>query len=228
MYCGNVEVSKVDDKASQALDKRGRSEECPSRQAPAKDLVRVETKNAIYLMSFERQHVRISRIGATGHIHECDAFVPETGDGTYLDIGTRLGEAFPETQELVLKNSLLDQPRPIFYGDVPARIGYWKWALVDSIPLIVSQATVALLAGMASLYAIPFAIPCALGMLTVLGGNKRLAKPIGYLELGRFYSSDSFRSAICAEKMEDFIAPALQERLGRKPVILTEYGGGHV
>src|SRR5271157_5243700 len=187
------------------------------------DLVRVETESANYLMSFERHYK--ARSNSTDYIGKCDAFVLETGAETYKGAGIEMG--WKDVQELVLRNSQSESPKPIFYVDIPTKINYLNELAVEMLPVLGMFALGYAIICTGGLWAIPLMIP-AISSVSGVFHNKHSAEALGYIELGMCFAFRSFRSAISAEKIDNVIAPALQEKLGKKPTILTHYGFGHL
>jgi hypothetical protein len=188
----------------------------------------VETKNAIYLIVFERHSKNSSNLADLVGRCKCNAIVIETGMETYEDVGIYPSISFPELRETVLKNLSLRDPNPIFYVDMPYRMGHIKAfsaEIAQTVGPLLAGAFLANFNAIPQLCFIPFAIPLASLIIGALP-SRHLAGALGDIELGHFYTSASLRSAVSAEKMDNFIAPALQ-RQDQKPIILVGYGSGH-
>jgi len=64
--------------------------------------------------------------------------------------------------------------------------------------------------------------------MLAIGAMNKTGKFLGYLSLSHLLDLTSYRSAISAEKIEKFVAPEMERRIGRKPRILIDFGFDHV
>ncbi len=170
-----------------------------------------------------------------------DGIVLETGFDPYYKVGPEVLLATKGCDMLLLSNLMLEHPLPIFYADLPSppvfnkaknsTLGYFAHVfIVGMVPSMSS----ALLAFTHVPYTLPLGLPFAiefvngaLALAIAPHENKKLNKMVGYAMLSNFWTAAGFRSAATAQKVDDFIAPALQEKLGRKPSIALRYGAGH-
>ena len=162
---------------------------------------------------------------------DADAIVLETGFTKYedWDLGDLLYH--PQYEIFIRENIELDEPKPIFFVDLPARkglrdrgkFGYFVDCSAEAfyrvVPFSFSFASPFLL-----FLAIPFV---SLESSLLSPKSKALAKINSYLSLSEFYTPSALGSAVSAKKIEENIAPEMKKRKKRKPEILIEYGAGH-
>lgn len=186
--------------------------------------VTVSTEQAVY-MQHPGNHTAPSPISAET-VETVDAVVLENGTEPFEDVSLDWLREQVQYQELV--DQCADAETPIFLVDVPYPGSETRLYLseVANLGLPCAAGITGLLHGHA-----------ALGLLTLpafafsLGGSSRsptVNRAAGYLQLSNAYTWNGFRSAVAAEKLETIVTPQLAEHRDIPPVILVEYGAGHL
>ncbi|MBI4441601.1 hypothetical protein HY639_05515 [Candidatus Woesearchaeota archaeon] len=158
-----------------------------------------------------------------------DALVLETGLMFYEEVGLR--ELVNNEQyrlvvgKTLIRNAVSDKVTPLFYTDVPPA----RHLRSKIMTLEAACSTLPLVASILYLpYTLPFALPVMVGCLPLFSGyGDRCNKAIAYLNMSRMYDSSAYRSAVTAQKIEEFIVPELTARLGRRPLVYIEFGAAH-
>lgn len=186
--------------------------------------VTVSTEQAVYLQH-PGKHTETSRID-TDVIERVDAVALENGTQPSADVTVDWLAGQPQYQELV--KQCRDTETPIVVADAPYP-GSESWMYLSEVAEL--------------------GVPCAAGIIGVLHGytalgllavpafaftfggashGERVNRLAGTLQLSGAYTWSGFRSAVTAEKLESVVAPQLAEETDVPPVILVEYGAGHL
>jgi len=189
-----------------------------------------ETNNAIYTLYYG-DHTKPTYIN---DIEKFDAIILETGVDKYeeVDIYSLLFNI--QYYKLFEENSRIRNPRPIFYVDVPNNDSIRDIIYKYPYLLLISELQFALITLYSSIYLFLQEIPAwaillvpSLSTILSFFTTDKAGKFLGYLSLSRALDRSSYRSAISAKKIEEFVAPEIKKRIGRKPNILIVYGAGH-
>ncbi|MBU0636268.1 hypothetical protein KKE06_04555 [Candidatus Micrarchaeota archaeon] len=171
---------------------------------------RVETKNAIYIVSHERH-----RQDATIPSEKVDCLVLEKAKDTPFDVS--LAQELPElTGYKKLLNAPNVRQKPVFVGDVD--IDLKRVESLEGSSRILRE----------SFAFLDITLGDHLFEKRGVKPNSRTLRTHAFLQkidLDRV--TVLFRNAIIAEKAEQAIAPEMHRRLGRKPVIGIAYGVNH-
>lgn len=187
------------------------------------DLLNVTTDTATYLLH-AGSHARPTRI-ADETLRHVDGIVLESGMMQYDDLSIDKLRQEPQYGELIQESE--GKGTDIFVVDVPYTCSDLRVLLTQmawlGVPFIAGfLGMLHLHAGLGLLMLPVFAM--ALG-----GAPSRLLRTVaGYAQVSTAYTSLGFRSAVTAENLEQQVAPQLQNDIGRRPVILTDYGTGHL
>jgi len=185
------------------------------------------TGNACYRLHYGN-HFRATRAS----IREFDAIVLETGFSVYEDWDIDYLLYHRQYSSIFKENACLKNPRPIFYVDIPERkrirdldlIGY---ALTLPADMLVTLTAVLFSYYLPSNELADASLIMLLSYILETGARDKTGKFLGYLSLSHLLDLTSYRSVISAEKIEKFVAPEMERRIGRKPRILIDFGAGH-
>ncbi|UCC91328.1 MAG: hypothetical protein JSV39_03365 [Candidatus Aenigmatarchaeota archaeon] len=159
-----------------------------------------------------------------------DALVLESGFYSYEHKERRIDKLLrPGQYERLVKNFLFsngERDSSIFIVDLPVgkfleekEKGYAINNIIDTVvlvsPMILNQK-----------FLLPLLSLSYFGS-GFRGKNNTYDAFINYLSLSRFYTSSGLRSAVSAGKTEDFVAPYVEKKKGKRPEILIEYGMLH-
>jgi len=186
------------------------------------------TRNADYRLHLG-WHKKASMIE---DLRDADAIVLETGFDKYEDLDLEdMLYCSPQYKIIIQENIKFNEPKPIFFVDLPARKGLRdrdKFGYFVDCSAEISYRIVPFSFSFTSPFLLFLSIPFASFVSSLLNPkSKALAEINSYLSLSEFYAPSAMRSAISAKKIEENIAPEMKRRKKRKPEILIEYGAGH-
>jgi hypothetical protein len=185
------------------------------------------TTNANYRL-YLSLHPRKTKIE---DVSDIDALVVETGFYSYDEWSLeRLLSS--SSHNLIKKNIELDEPRPIFFVDVPGTRFLRKRGIAGYSALTHLISAEINLPLLLFLTHPPHTLPLALPAISHFGSflnllSDKFAEINSYLLLSTFYVPSGLSSAISAKKIEENVATEMKKRVGEKPNILIEYGAGH-
>ncbi|MDD4894323.1 MAG: hypothetical protein PHW54_03310, partial [Candidatus Omnitrophica bacterium] len=169
-------------------------------------------------------------------LQQIDAVVLETGAGTY-EYWT-LDELFSHLLYRNLASKTEEFKKPIFFVDLPnskfIRNKFFSLLVLVStlleISLIILPAT--FFVKNPSYVTLPLVLPIfslLFAFITSILPSGKIWKNISsYMTLSLFFTPIvGFRSAITAEKIEEFVVPRIEKRKGSRPNMLIVYGIGH-
>ncbi|MCK4429050.1 MAG: hypothetical protein KAU95_01645 [Candidatus Aenigmarchaeota archaeon] len=188
------------------------------------------TENAEYTL-YPGVHGETTKIKMED-MKDYDAIVLETGFNDYenYDMINLLSTA--DYSEVIGKNLLLDEPKPIFYVDIPPKKWLGKKGSGYNINKIVHALSFTIPFGL-GITNLPLGIPLMMPAISLYScflkeNTDKLDKVINYLGVSYFYTQSGFRSAISAKKIEEFVVPEIEKRKDdEKPNIFIEYGALH-
>lgn len=185
-----------------------------------------QTDNANYLFSADI-HSTGSR--SSDRLEAFDALVFEIPSVENLNVPAYFSDR--QFKRLIDKNASFERPLPVFAMDLPsagrlAKHVNLEYALAVSSMML--ETVLPLTAFLALLNSYPADILVPLGLVS-LPMSSLVSKKIGrYANLEYFwFPFTGGRSASYAEKLDNSIAPALKEELGRKPNIYISSGAAH-
>lgn len=176
-----------------------------------------------YKVNFRKTHI--------DDIEKFDAIVIETGFNSYEEWGLPFLLYDPQYCLVSRKNVTLKNPKPIFYVDIPQTERMRKLNLIGYLLTRPFEAFFTFAAVFLSPY-LPLSVKWMptiplFSYISGLGAIDKTGNFLGYLSLSRVPDLMSYRSAISAKKIEEFIAPEIENRVGRKPNILIDFGAAH-
>lgn len=190
-----------------------------------KHLLSVSTAVADYFLH-PGSHQRTTHISEKT-LQRIDGLVLESGMVRYEDLC--LEEFRKNRQYTDAVGAAMARERNIFVVDVPyacsdARVFLGEAGAKLALPFLAGLAGVAhahVGFGLLTLPAIAFCAGDA-------NQSSLLNQLASYAQFSNAYNSFGFRSAVAAEKLEQFVAPRLEEETGSRPTILLDYGAGHL
>ncbi len=188
------------------------------------DLLRVETDAATYVLH-GGSHGRATQIPDATMRH-VDGVVLESGSmGPHESLST--DDLRKEQQYGDLIQQSMDNETDIFVVDVPYTCSDLRVLLEGSLGL--GLPFLAGLFGMLHVH-IGFSLLMLPAIGFAIGGapSRRMDRVASYAQLSGAYTAFGFRSAVAAEKLEQQVAPQLREDTGTSPIILIDYGSGHL
>jgi len=179
------------------------------------------TPDADYILNLNPWREEI----AVENLENVDAIIVETGPYEY-NIWDLENLIYSEDHgNLVRENLKLDEPRPIFFVDLPIRKTVDKETYAEMY--ILSTLGPSMLSFI-SPYFSPLVLPFVSFVSFPLNSKSNtLAKINGYLSLSRCYTPSGLRSAVSAKKVEENIVPEMKGRINEKPSILINYRPEH-
>jgi hypothetical protein len=182
------------------------------------------TENADYTLHYAF-HTQATEID---NLESYDAIVLESGYGNYEE--WKYSDLYFNLQyhRIIEANEKLQQPRPIFFVDLPPnkffrkrrKLGVFLSTLDVYIPFSISLSYLP--------WSLPFLLPFVsfvFSPFTTFG--RKSGRFSSYFSLPHFYSCHTLRDAVSAYKIEEFVAPEMKERIKHKPYIFIDYGAGH-
>jgi len=180
------------------------------------------TQNACYTSHYAI-HFKITNPPS---LEEYDAIVIEIsdeydlsrGDFIYFYLSLR---NLRQYRKIFEKNEELKQPRPIYFVDVPPH-SYFKALASEYISVSIPYFVLSSYDGVVgSVYLMLY--------LSSIFASKYTGKVLSTLSLINPHVTSTFRNAVVAKKIDEFIAQELRARYEReKPNMFLEYGAGHV
>lgn len=130
---------------------------------------------------------------------------------------------------IIEANEKLQQPKPIFFVDLPPNKFFKKIGRELGVVLYPLYMYIHFHIGLSYL---PWSLPLLLPSLPFLFSPfanfwGKSGKFLSYFSLTRFYDFNTLRDAVSAYKIEEFIAPEMKERIKHKPYIFIDYGTYH-
>lgn len=193
--------------------------------------VKFSTKNADYHLNLARHY----NPSSVSDLEDFDAIVLETGVMKYETCSLREMKRNVQYGNTINANLELDQPRPIFYVDIPIKesLSWVNPFTYMPIGYDIDFAVGYFFLPIMSIAKPPLTYPLLLPLLTRVpslfsGRNEKMDKAISYLSLFRFFMRHGLNTAVPAKKIEKFIVPEIQKRKSiDTPNIFMEFGSGH-
>ncbi|NOQ56302.1 MAG: hypothetical protein GQ477_05880 [Nanohaloarchaea archaeon] len=192
--------------------------------------LKFSTHNADYSFNFGWHKFKKTDIGS---IENYDAIVLESGFERYEDFSLKQLSVQKQYSLLIEENLKLDNPLSMFFVDVPTtklfgddKLDYGCGGLYQTLSFCVPAMLSPEILPLSGILAVPFS---SVVLSIFCGYNKTFDTISSNLSSSLFYTMNGYRSAVSAEKIDEFIAPEIQKRKENdsKPNILIDFGFVH-